>query len=136
MVDPNVDADAYRDATLRGTVEREAHPVPISARYDSPSRRIVVEFSNGSAFMVPAHALQNLEAASDADLSEVELLGETGLHWERLDVDFRISGLMAGIFGTAAFMDASRRGGRSKTPAKTAASRANGAKGGRPRKAG
>ena len=69
---------------------------------------------------------------SDADLADVELAGETGLHWGNLDVDFTIKGLMAGVFGTAGFMDAARRGGQSRSAAKAAAARANGAKGGRP----
>ncbi len=84
--------------------------------------------------MVPARSLQGLEDATDDELSEVELAGETGLHWESKDVDFTIAGLMHGIFGTGAFMEAQRRGGQSRSEAKTAASRANGAKGGRPRK--
>ena len=41
--------------------------------------------------------------------------------------------LMAGIFGTKAYM--TRLAGQAKSPAKAAAARANGAKGGRPRKA-
>ncbi len=32
------------------------------------------------------------------------MLGETGLHWENLDIDYEIAGLITGIFGTAAFM--------------------------------
>lgn len=43
---------------------------------------------------------------------------------------------MNGVFGTRSFMEAQRRGGQSRSPAKAAASRANGAKGGRPKKAG
>lgn len=136
MAETRLGIDAYREATDRGTAEREAGPVPVSVRYDAASRRIVLEFSNGAAFMVPAHSLQNLDMASDEDLADVELLGETGLHWERLDVDFRISGLMAGIFGTAAFMDRPRRGGPSQASVERAASPAGEAKGLRPRTAG
>ena len=41
------------------------------------------------------------------------------------------------LFGTKAWMsELARRGGRITSPAKAAAARANGAKGGRPRKAG
>nr|WP_244639422.1 DUF2442 domain-containing protein [Aureimonas endophytica] len=111
-------------------------PLPQAARYDAASGRIVIDFANGSSFMVPARSLQGLEDASDAELAEVEIQGETGLHWETLDADFTIKGLMAGIFGTARFMEAARRGGQSRPPAKVAASRENGRKGGRPRKAG
>lgn len=126
--------EEYEAATRRGEEERASSPLPASVRYDPTSGRIIVEFTNGAAFMVPARALQDLADASDDDLAEVELAGETALHWERLDVDFTIKGLMAGIFGTAKFMEAQRRGGQSRSPAKIAAARANGAKGGRPRK--
>ena len=124
----------YRDASLKGAAERSHAPIPASVRFDGASGRIVVDFTNGAAFMVPARSIQGLEKATVAQLAEVELLGETGLHWESLDVDFTISGLMNGIFGTAKFLDAQRRGGQSRSAAKIKASRANGAKGGRPRK--
>jgi len=48
-----------------------------------------------------------------------------------LDVDLSIPGLLSGIFGTKAYM--ARRAGQATSPAKAAAARANGAKGGRPR---
>ncbi|MCJ9750144.1 DUF2442 domain-containing protein [Neorhizobium sp. BETTINA12A] len=121
-------------AKRRWETERAQRPVPVSVRFDSASGRIVVEFANGAAFMVPARSLEGLTEAEDEQLAEVALLGETGLHWESLDVDYSISGLMSGVFGSRTFMEAQRRGGQSKSPAKIAASRANGAKGGRPRK--
>ncbi|MHA6692172.1 DUF2442 domain-containing protein [Devosia sp. A449] len=125
----------YEAATQRGSAERTLAPIPSSVRFDASSGRLLVEFTNGAALLVPARSLQGLEDASDAELAEVELAGETGLHWESRDVDFTITGLMQGIFGTAQFMHAQRKGGQSRSPAKAAASRANGAKGGRPRKA-
>jgi len=121
-------------AKERWQQESRQLPAAIGVRYDQPSGRIVVEFTNGAAFMVPARALEGLQEASDADLAVVELLGQTGLHWEKLDVDFSIQGLMSGIFGSRAFVEAQRRGGQSRSTAKVAASRANGTKGGRPKK--
>ncbi|MGO4438549.1 DUF2442 domain-containing protein [Rhizobium sp. RAF56] len=121
-------------AKLRWEAERAERPIPASVRFDHLSERIIVEFTNGASFMFPARSLQGLEDAKADQLAEVELLGETGLHWESLDADYTISGVMNGVFGTKAFMDARRRGGQSRSPAKTAASRANGAKGGRPKK--
>lgn len=129
------DADLV-EAKQRWQAERAQRPTPVSVEFDPVSGRIAVEFTNGAAFMVPARALEGLEEASDAQLAEVELLGETGLHWEGLDIDYTISGLMSGVFGTKAFMESQRRGGQSRSPAKIAASRANGTKGGRPRKLG
>jgi hypothetical protein len=49
-------------------------------------------------------------------------------------VDLSIAGLLAGLFGTRAYM--ARLAGRTTSPSTAAAARANGAKGGRPRKAG
>lgn len=125
------DAD-IKEATRRGQEDVANRPVPESVRYDRVSGRIIVEFANGSAFMVPARSLQDLDGASDEDLAEVELWGGYGLHWDTLDVDFTIPGLMAGNFGTARFMQ--QKGGQSRSPAKVAAARENGKKGGRPRK--
>ncbi len=123
-----------QSAKARWAEERLGRPVPVAVRLDRETERIVVDFANGATFLVPARALEGLEQATSDELAEVELLGETGLHWEALDVDYTIQGLMAGIFGSRAFIEAQRRGGQSRSPAKAAASRANGARGGRPKK--
>ena len=57
-----------------------------------------------------------------------------GLHWPQLDEDYSVPGLMNGVFGAAKWLAA--RAGRGTSEAKAAAARANGAKGGRPRKVG
>jgi DNA invertase Pin-like site-specific DNA recombinase len=54
------------------------------------------------------------------------------LHWEELDTDLSVAGLLAGLFGTRAHL--ARQAGSATSPAKAAAARANGAKGGRPRR--
>lgn len=131
---PLIDEAVYEAATKRGEEERAKSAIPEAVHFDKDSGRIVVEFTNGSAFMVPARNLQGLQEATDEELSEVELLGETGLHWETLDVDYRIAALMAGTFGNAQFMEAGRRGGEARSEAKAAAARENGRKGGRPPK--
>jgi hypothetical protein len=59
------------------------------------------------------------------------------IEWEDLDVQVTLAGLMAGVFGTKRYMaELARRAGQSRSPAKAAAARTNGAKGGRPRKTG
>ena len=127
-------ADADIDAALRRGQERQANePRAIAARYDSSVDRVIVELANGCMFAFPPALAQGLEAASPEQLASVEILGRGyGLHWEDLDVDLSLPGLMAGIFGTKAWM--ARQGGKSTSPAKAAASRTNGAKGGRPKK--
>ena len=130
----NIDDQELQAAKDRWAQERAQRPVPMAARFDPKTERVIVDFTNGAAFMVPARALEGLSDATTDQLAEVELLGETGLHWESLDVDFTITGLMSGVFGSRAFHEAQSRGGQSRSPAKIAASRANGSKGGRPKK--
>lgn len=109
-------------------------PRAAAARYDAKSGRVVIDLVNGTTFAFPAEMAQGLAGANPADLADIEVLGVGfGLHWEKLDVDFTVAGLMNGIFGTRAYM--ARQGGLARSDAKAAAARANGKKGGRPRKA-
>ena len=127
------------EAEERGHRVLAEEPRAMSARFDPTTGRVDVELTNGCSFAFPARHVQGLESASDADLGEVEVLGRGfGLHWERLDVDVSVPGLLAGLFGTRAWMDRQRaaRAGAVRSAAKAAAARANGAKGGRPRKGG
>jgi hypothetical protein len=128
ITDTDIDA-----ALARGHTVRNGEPRAASAHYDRKSDRIVVEFTNGCTFTLPPHLVQGLEEATSDDLAQIEILGNGyGLHWETLDVDLSIPGLLAGVFGTRAHM--ARLAGRARSPAKAAAARVNGAKGGRPRK--
>ena len=124
--------DAQIDAALeRGRTARLHEPRAAAARYDRRSGRVIVELANGCTFAFPPHLAQGLEAATEEQLSQIEILGAgSGLHWEALDVDLSIPGLLAGLFGTKAYL--AQRAGRATSPATAAAARANGAKGGRP----
>ena len=125
--------DVEIDAALaRGRAARLAEPRAAGARYDGASGRVVVELTNGCTFAFPARLAQGLERATDEQLAAVEILGAgSGLHWEDLDVDLSVPGLLAGLLGTAAWM--AGRAGSATSPAKAAAARANGRRGGRPR---
>jgi hypothetical protein len=107
------------------------------ARYDSVTRRMNVDLTNDLSFQVPIALLDEFAGARPRDIAAIEL-GPRGaaLHWEKLDLDFSVAGLLTTVLGTAVVMaEAGRRGGRARSAAKAAAVRANGAKGGRPRKA-
>jgi hypothetical protein len=124
-------------AERRGKRSLETEPRARVARYDRRTGRVRVDLTNGCSFAFPARAAQGLQDASDTELAQVEILGlGLGLHWENLDVDLSVPGLLAGLFGTRAYMDRRRaaRAGASTSAAKAAAARRNGAKGGRPRK--
>jgi hypothetical protein len=126
-------SDQIASALRRGERARKNEPRAASARYDRRLRRVIVDLTNGCTFAFPPNMAQGLESASGEQLSEIEILGAGyGLHWEALDVDLSIPGLLTGIFGTGAYM--ARRAGQATSPAKAAAARANGSKGGRPRK--
>jgi hypothetical protein len=131
MAEPN---DAEIDAALaRGAAARRLEPRAARARYDRALDRVVVELTNGCSFAFPPRLAQGLEHATADQLAAVEVLGVgSGLHWDALDVDLALPGLLAGLFGTASWM--ARQAGRASSPAKAAAARANGAKGGRPRR--
>ena len=128
-------SDAELDvAEERGQRLFASIPLARSARYDSRTGRIVVELTNGATFAFPTINVEGLKDATPSELAEVEIWGEGySLHWEALNEDYTVPGLLAGIFGTQKYM--AQLAGRATSPAKAAAARANGAKGGRPRKA-
>ena len=127
--------DSQLEAALeRGRQAQLSEPRAVKAHYSKARRRIVVDLNNGCTFAFPPDTVQGLQDATPEQLAQVQILGRGfGLHWEDLDADLSVPGLLAGIFGTKAFM--ARQAGKVKSPAKAAAARANGMKGGRPRKA-
>ncbi len=128
LTDPQIDA-----ATERGKSARLNEPRAAAARYNRKLGRVVVELTNGCTFTFPPHLAQGLERATEEQLAQVEVLGNGfGLHWEALDADLTVPGLLAGLFGAKSYM--ARHAGQAKSPAKAAAARINGAKGGRPTK--
>ena len=132
--DPDTD---ITEAERRCQRALRIEPRAKTARYDRRTGRVRVVLTNGCSFAFPARNAEGLARASDAELAQVEILGlGLALHWERLNVDLSVPGLLAGLFGTKAYMDRQRaaRAGAATSAKKAAAARRNGAKGGRPRK--
>lgn len=125
-------------AEARGEDVLAAEPRAAAVSYDRASGRVVVDLTNGCTYAFPARLVQDLQGAGKAELGRIEIDGGgLDLHWPALDVDLYVPSLVAGIFGTRAWMtrELARAAGRARSPAKAAAARANGRKGGRPRKA-
>lgn len=121
----------------RGRELMEHEPRAVTARFDRETGRVELTLTNGCAYAFPAHLVQDLQGAAEEDLANVEVDGVGfNLHWPTLDVDLYVPALIAGIFGTRAWMtrELARRAGLAKSPAKAEAARRNGARGGRPRK--
>ncbi len=108
----------------------------VSAQYRTKGDAIVLRLATGVEVAIPRHLLQGLESATAKELKVIEIEGPgTGLHWPALDVDHYAPALLAGIFGTRHWMaELGQKGGKAKSSVKAAASRANGQRGGRPRK--
>lgn len=131
-------------ANKRGSEKMARLPKAKSARIDPTTRRLVLEMENGVTLLVPVSMIQGLQTDKVKALMDFELvLNGTQIHWETLDVQFTLESFLKGIFGTQKWMaglnehlaEIGKKGGRSRSAAKQAASIENGKKGGRPRKA-
>ena len=80
-------------------------PRAVSAYYDSDAGLIILRLRSGATCSFPPDIAQGLAAAKPEHLAEVEItpLGDA-LHWESLDADFSVAGLLAGVFGTHRWM--------------------------------
>lgn len=107
-----------------------------SARYDRRSGRLMIELSNGSLFGFVASQHPALAPLSHAQLADVTVMpGGSGLAWDALDIHLSVAGLLLDAVDPAATRsELARIAGRARGGAKAAAARANGKKGGRPRK--
>src|SRR6478735_1682721 len=125
-----------RRAEARMETQRQASHA-VSARYDRRSSRIIVALNTGVQIAFPADLAEGLAGASAADLAQIEISpAGLGLHWPRLDADLYVPSLLQGMLGSKNWMarQLGTAGGPARSEAKTAASRENGRKGGRPRK--
>lgn len=126
--------EVFDRATQRGRNLLSRGPLAVAAHYRDG--RIHVELNNGCAFEFPVDQAQGLTGADEADLQVIEIEASgLGLHWPRLNADLYVPNLVKGILGTRRWMASiGAAGGRVKSAAKAEAARANGAKGGRPKR--
>ena len=127
----------FEAAQQRGS-ERLRGPRAVAARYDAGRGRVIVTLSTGVELGLLPRDVEGLAGASAADLRvvEVDALG-LSIHFPRLDADLYVPALLEGVLGSRSWMAArlGAAGGQARSPAKTAAARENGRRGGRPRKA-
>ncbi|SAL13350.1 hypothetical protein AWB64_00623 [Caballeronia sordidicola] len=127
-----------REAEERSRKYVAENPVALAAIFRPEDGRLSIELSNGASFAIPARLIQGLENASNDDLELIEITGSgTGLYFPAVDTDILVLPLLAGVLGSRSFMARrmGKAGGASRSAVKAEAARANGARGGRPRKA-
>jgi hypothetical protein len=130
-----VTTDAEIDAAIARGALQPSHQV-VAAAYRPTSDAVAIRFADGVELRVPRRLVQGLQHATPEQLRRIEIEGPgTGLVWPALGIAHYVPGLVAGLFGTGPWMaEIGRRGGTRRTKAKARAARANGAKGGRPRR--
>lgn len=129
--------DARLEKALAAGARRRADKVlALSARFDPRRKRLHIELASGRAVAIPVAEIEGLATARPSQIRAMKLTGKGyGLHWPTLDLDLAVPDLIAGCFGTRAWMQSlARHAGQVKSEAKAAAARANGRKGGRPPK--
>jgi len=123
-------------ARARERRERKQGLRASTARYDRASRRIILELTNGYLFAFPVRSVPSLNGATTSQLAAVQLdPSGSGLRWETLDVDLSVPGLLFSAVGVEERLrHLAGLAGGVRSDAKARAARANGRKGGRPRK--
>lgn len=107
-----------------------------TARFDRTTGRVLVELSSGILFAFPISRIPALRRATRSALAAVTVSGSgSTLSWEALDVDLSVAGLLlSAVEPRERARHLASLAGRATSPAKAAAARANGLRGGRPRK--
>jgi len=125
----------FSKASRAGRRAARAEPRAATATYRPRDESLHVELTNRAAFTIPVKLIPVLERASPREIRAVKVLGRGGgLHWESLDLDLSVPALVSSVFeGREWLAELGRVGGRQSSPAKAAAARKNGRKGGRPR---
>ena len=130
------DADIDRALLRAGKLRDEPRVVAVEYRPGAGLDLLILRLSDGRRELIPRENLQGLSHATRKQIANIEILGKgTALRWPDLDLDYYVPALLNQIYGTRRWMaEIGRKGGAVVSRAKRKASRANGLKGGRPRK--
>lgn len=126
-----------RAETRRRTKELDAvEPRAERVAYDARKKQILLYLRRGATVALAVDRIPWLQAATPRQLRGLRAtqFGH-GIVLDELDIHISVQGILRdliGLTGSAAVMGA--EGGKAKSPAKATAARANGKRGGRPRK--
>ena len=127
----------FESANRRAKDLQSRMPQAVDAHYDRKNKRIVVQLSSNLDVSFSPEIAQGLEKATPSQLQEIQISPSGfGIHFPKLDADLYLPAILEGFFGSKKWMAArlGEAGGKSRSAAKKAASRANGRLGGRPKR--
>lgn len=121
-------------ARAREEDDRERGLRAVKAFYDPINELVMIETTRGFRWGIPKARIPVIAKASAEELMQLTLSPSgAGIHWEELDVQLSVPGLLVDALGAGTLAkELARRGGQSTSDAKAEAARRNGAKGGRP----
>jgi hypothetical protein len=101
--------EEFELANQCGEESRARFSPAVEVRYDEPTATLLIRLESGVSIVVPAAAIQGLEAASPEQRGHVEISpAGLGIHFPALDVDIYLPALLEGSLGTKRWM-ATRR---------------------------
>jgi Protein of unknown function (DUF2442) len=132
-----ITTDAEIDAAIERAKLLDGEPLARTVEHIQRLNLLIVGLTNGRRLVIPVEDVQGLERATHRQLKNYELHGRgSDISFPELDVDLYVPALIEGVYGNRRWMaQLGSKGGQAKTEAKRRAAQANGAKGGRPKKA-
>lgn len=134
-IPPTTD-DELRDAIAAGRRRRATERRAAGVRYDLDRDAIEIELTDGAAVRLPRTMVEEFRDVPPADMAELRVSpAGYGIKLDEYDIGISVHGLIAALAtpGDAA-ASLGKLGGAARSDAKRVSARANGAKGGRPRK--
>jgi hypothetical protein len=104
MIDEKEFRKQIRDAKKLGELLDRTEPRAVRAEYDTERGIVMVELKSGCWFGFPPSMERELDNATPEQIAAVEIHpGGEGLHWEELDADISVPGLIFHLLNAAAW---------------------------------
>jgi Protein of unknown function (DUF2442) len=134
-IPPTTDEELSR-AIAAGRCRRATERRATAVRYNSDRDAVEIELTDGAAVRLPRAMVEEFRDVPPADMAKLRVSpAGYGIKLDEHDIDISVHGLIAALAtpGEAA-ASLGKLGGAARSEAKRVSARANGAKGGRPKK--
>jgi hypothetical protein len=137
---PLTEADVLAQIQASEALPSNREPAAEAITFEPQTRRFTLRLVGGTVVDFSADVLWELQGATAEQLAQAQLVpsGST-LTWPDLDADISVAGLVLDLLASPEWRRVLRRSvarelAATRSPARAAAARANGKRGGRPRK--